>query len=84
MSGAISVEHIRDGSRISEQKNLKGMILLEQSGVKASGENFGRSAWSKDITEREKSRYKREKKSVVIRLELIVRKVVWSRVEQAV
>ena len=37
MSGAIRVEHIRDGSTISEQIELKGMIRLEQSGVKASG-----------------------------------------------
>ena len=38
MSGAIVVEHIRDGASRSYQKELMGMIRLDQSGVKASGE----------------------------------------------
>ena len=38
MSGAIRVEHIRYGASRSEQKELGGMIILEMSGVKASGE----------------------------------------------
>ena len=38
MSGAIIVEHIRDEESISEQTELRGMIRLEQSGVKASDE----------------------------------------------
>ena len=37
MRVAIIVEHIRYGSSISEQTELRGMIRLEQSGVKASG-----------------------------------------------
>ena len=44
----------------------------------------GRSEQSVNITEREKSHYKREKKSVVRGSERRVRKVVWSRAEQAV
>ena len=38
MSRAIRVEHIRYGSIRSEKTDLRGMIRLEQSGVKASGE----------------------------------------------
>ena len=57
---------------------------MEQSGVKASGEKRGRSERSKNITEREKIRDKRENKSVVIRSERRVRKVVRSRVDKAV
>ena len=34
---------------------MKGMIILEQSGVKESGEKRGRSEQSEKITEREKS-----------------------------
>ena len=44
----------------------------------------GRSEHSKNITEREKRRAKREKKSVVRRSERIVIKVVWSRADQSV
>ena len=44
----------------------------------------GRSEWSKNITEREAIRAKREKKNVVIRSDRRVRKLVWSRAEQAV
>ena len=44
----------------------------------------GRSEWSENITEREKSRSKREKKSVVIRSERIFRKLVCSIEEKAV
>ena len=50
MSGAIRVEHIRDGKSRSEQTELMGIIRLEQSGVKASGEKSGRSERSKKIT----------------------------------
>ena len=57
---------------------------MEQSGVKESGEKRGRSERSKYIRERKKSRSKREEKSVVRRSEKRVRKVVWSRSEQAV
>ena len=67
MSEAVIVEHIRDGSRISDQTELRGMIRLEQIGVKASGEKCGGSERSENITEREKSRSKREKKIVVRR-----------------
>ena len=52
--------------------------------MKASGEKRGRSEQSENITEREKSRAKIEKKSVVIRSEQRVRKVVWSRAKQTV
>ena len=54
MSGTISVEHIRDGASRSEQKEMRGMIILEQSGVKSSEEKRGRSERSKNITERER------------------------------
>ena len=67
MIGSIRVEHIRDGESRSEQIDLRIMIRLEQSGVKASGEKRGRSEQSENILEREKSCDKREKKSVVRR-----------------
>ena len=60
------------------------MIRLEQSGVKASGEKRGRSEQSENIMEREKNHAKREKKNVVRKSEQRVRKLVWSRAEQAV
>ena len=44
----------------------------------------GRLDWSKNIGEREKSRAKREKKSVVIISERRVRKLVWRRAEKSV
>ena len=84
MSAAIRVEQIRDGKSRLEQTEMRGMIRLDQSGVKESGEKRGRSDQSENIAEREKSRSKKEKKSVVKRSEPIVRKVVWSRAEQAV
>ena len=37
MSGEIRVEQIRYGASISEQSELRVMIRLDQSGVKASG-----------------------------------------------
>ena len=37
MREAIRVEHIRDGAIRSDQKELRKMITLEQSRVKASG-----------------------------------------------
>ena len=40
MGGAIIVEHIKYGEIISEQTELRGMIRLEQSQVKASGDNM--------------------------------------------
>ena len=57
---------------------------MEQSRVKASGEKRGRSERSKNITQREKSLVKTEKKSVVRRSERRVRKVVGIRVEKPV
>ena len=60
------------------------MIRLDQSGVKTSGEKHGRSEQSENITEREKSRAKRENKSVVRISERRVRKLVWSIAEQSV
>ena len=42
------------------------MIIVEQSGVEASGEKCGRSERSENITEREKRRAKREKSVVRI------------------
>ena len=60
------------------------MIRLEQSGVKASGGKRGRSEQSENITDIEKSRAKREKKSVVRISEQRVKKLVWSRAEQSV
>ena len=79
MSGEIRVEQIRDGESILDQTELIRMIRLDQSGVKASGEKRGRSEQSNNVTEREKSRAKREKKSVARRSERIVRKLMWSR-----
>ena len=57
---------------------------MEQSEVKASREKCGRSERSENITEREKSRAKREKKIAVRISEWRVRKLVWSRAEQSV
>ena len=57
---------------------------MEQSRVKASGEKRGRSEWSENITEREKSHAKIEKKNILRISERRVRKLVWSRAEQAV
>ena len=76
MSGAIRVDQIRDGESKSEQTELRGMIRLEQSGVNTSGEKRGRLEQSKNITERDKSRAKREKKSVVKISEQRVKKLV--------
>ena len=63
---------------------MKGMIILEQSGVKESGEKRGRSEQSEKITETEKSRTKRENISVARISERRVRKVVWTRAEKSV
>ena len=52
MSRAIRVEQIRYGERRLEQTELRRMIRLEQSRVKASDEKRGRSEWSENITER--------------------------------
>ena len=84
MIRAITVEQIRDGESRSDQTDLRGMIILDQSGVKESGEKRSRSEQSENITERERSRAKRENKSVVIRSERRVIKLVWIRAEQAV
>ena len=84
MSRAIRDEQIRDRESRSEQTELMVMIILEQSGVKASDRKRGRLEQSDNITEREKSHYKREKKSVVRRSDQRVRKVVWIRAYQAV
>ena len=62
MSGEIIVDNIRDGESRSEKTDLSGMIILEQSGVKTSVEKRGISDQIKNITEREKSHSKREKK----------------------
>ena len=67
MSREIRVENIRDGESRSDQIELRVMIRLDQSGLKASGEKRGRSERSDNITEREKSRAKIEKKSVARR-----------------
>ena len=67
MSAAIRVEHIRYGSSRLDQKNLRGIIGLENSGVKVSGEKYGRSEQIKNIKKREKRRAKRKKKILVIR-----------------
>ena len=84
MSGAIRVDQIRDGEIRLEQTDLRGTIRFEQSRVKKRGEKRGRSDQSENITQREKSRAKREKKNVVRISEGIVRKVLWSRAQQAV
>ena len=75
MIGAIIVEQIRDGENRSEETEQRGMISLEQSGVKTSGEKLGRSVKRDNITEREKSRAKRENKILVRRSEQRVRKL---------
>ena len=85
MSGAIRVEHIRDGSSRSEQTELRGVIRLEQSGVKASGEKMRKiGAEQENNGEIENSGVKRENQSVVRRSERRVRKLVLSRSEQVV
>ena len=84
MSGEIRVEQIRYGSSRLEQTEQREIIRLDQSGVKANGEKSGRTERSESITEREKRRTKREKKSVVIISERRVRKLVRIRAEQTV
>ena len=84
MSGEIIFEKIRDGEIISEQTDLRGMIRLEQSGLKASGEKRDRLEQSYNITDREKRRDKIKNKIIVRRLERRVRKVVWIRAEKSV
>ena len=59
------------------------MIILEKSGVKANEKKTGRSKRSKNITDREKSCAKNEKKIMVRRSEWKV-KIWWSRSDQAV
>ena len=54
MIRAIRVEHIRDGASRSEQTELRGMIRLDQSGVKARGENA--ADWSRARTSRRERR----------------------------
>ena len=60
------------------------MIRLDQSGVKASGEKSGIPEQSENITEREKSCGRSEKKSVARRSEQIERKEMCNIAEQAV
>ena len=64
MSGKIRVEHIRDGEIRSEQMELRGMIRLEQGGVKASGEkNWHIGAEQEHHGEREEPCQKRKNKA---------------------
>ena len=84
MSGEIRVDQIRDGSIILEHIELRRTVILEQSGVKASGEKRGRLERSENITGIEKSLAKIENKIVVKRSERRVRKIVWSRAEKEV
>ena len=56
MSVEIRVEKIINVASRSEQTELKGIVRLDHSRVKASGEKRGRSERSKDITEREGKR----------------------------
>ena len=64
MIGSIIVEHIRYGTGRLDQTELRGIIRLEQSGVKESGEKRGRSERSKNITERERRAVPKEKMKV--------------------
>ena len=80
-SRAIIVEKIRDEETRSEQTELREIIRLEQSEVKASGEKRDKYDQRENITEREKSHAKRENKNVARILEKRVRKIVWSRSE---
>ena len=84
MRGAIIVDHIRYGASRLEHTKLRRMIRLEKSRVKASGEKRDILERSENITQRENSRSKREKKSVVRISERRVRKVVWIIAEQEV
>ena len=61
---------------ISEKTELRLMIILEQSGVKARGEKRGISERRENIMEREKSRAKRETRRVVRISERRARKLV--------
>ena len=67
-----------------DQTDLREIIRLEQSRVKASREKCNKLECRGDITKIEKRSDKRKKKFVVRKSERRVRKVVWSRVEQAV
>ena len=71
MIGAIRVEHIRYGVIGSEHKELRGIIRLEQSGVKASGEKMRRIKTEQEHhREREEPRQNRkENRSEKIRAE---------------
>ena len=65
MSGSIRFDQIRDVASISEQTELRGVIRLEQSGVKTSREKRGISERSKNITDRDNICSKREDKRVL-------------------
>ena len=63
---------------------MRPMIISEQSKVNESGERRGRSEQSKNITERNKSRAKREEKIVRARYAPLTRGIVWGRADQTV
>ena len=71
MSRAIRVDNIRYGASILEQTEMRVMIRLEQSGVKASGEKMGQIGEELEHhKEREEPCQKRrEKRSQKIRAE---------------
>ena len=63
-SGSIRVEHIRDGARRSDQKELRERIRFDLSGVKANGGKTRQiGAEREHHGEREKSCSKRENKA---------------------
>ena len=55
MVGAIIFEHIIDGESISEQTEMRGMIRLEQSLVKESGENVADQSGARTLRRERRS-----------------------------
>ena len=64
MRGAIIVDQIRDKESISKQTEPRGMLILEQSGVRSSGEKCGRSEQRENITQRERISVPKDKRKV--------------------
>ena len=84
MSEAIRVENIRDGASRSEQIELREMIRLEQSGVKASGERTRQIGAEQEHNGEREDPCQKRNINVVRRSERRVRKVVQSRLDQSV
>ena len=76
MSGAIRIEQVRDRSSRLEQTEMRRIIRLDQSGVKASGEKTRKVGVEREHHEKKEDPCQKKKWTV--------RKIVRSRAEQAV